>query len=41
MVTEPTHIEGGVPDLALTDVHNLLEVRGGSPLGPQVIVPFS
>ena len=34
MVTEPTHIDGGGggPDLVLTDVHDLVEVRGGSPV---------
>ena len=29
MVTEPTHVDGGVPDLLLTDVHDLFEVRVG------------
>ena len=33
MVTEPTHIDGGVPHLVLIDVHNLVEVRVGSPVG--------
>ena len=32
MVTEPTHIHGEVPDLVLTDVHDLVEVRGGLPV---------
>ena len=32
MVTEPTHIDGGMFDLALTDIY-ALEVRVGSPVG--------
>ena len=33
MVTEPTHIDGGVPNLVLTSVHDLFEVWVGSPVG--------
>ena len=33
MVMEPGDIDGGVLDLVLTDVHNLVEVRIGSPIG--------
>ena len=33
MVTEPTHIDGGALDLVLTSVHDLVEVRVGSPFG--------
>ena len=33
MFTEPTHIDRGVLDLLLTDAHNLVGVRGGSPIG--------
>ena len=29
MVAEPTHIDEGVPDLVLKDVHDLVKVRGG------------
>ena len=32
-VTEPTHIDGGVLDLLLTDVSNAIGVRVGSPVG--------
>ena len=41
MVTEPTHIGGGVLDLVLTDVHDLLRFGLGRQLGPEVIVLFS
>ena len=33
MVTEPTHIDGGVFDLVLTNVSDVVEVRVGSPVG--------
>ena len=33
MVTEPTHIDGGVLDFVLISVHDLVEVRVGSPVG--------
>ena len=33
MVTEPTHIDGGVLDLVLTDVPDIVEVRVGTPVG--------
>ena len=33
MVTEPTHIDGGVFDLVLIGVHDLFEGRVGSPVG--------
>ena len=41
MVTQPTHIDGGVLDLVLTDVHDLVEVWVGLPVGKLNIVPFS
>ena len=41
MVTEPTHIDGGVLDLVLTDVLYVVGVRVGSPaVGPRIIVSF-
>ena len=33
MVTKPTHINGGVSDLVLTDILAIVEVRIGSPVG--------
>ena len=33
MVTKPTHIDGGVLDLVLTDVPDVAGVRNGSPVG--------
>ena len=33
MVTEPAHIDGGVLDLGLTDVPDVVGVRVGSPVG--------
>ena len=33
MVMEPTHIYSRVPDLVLTDVYNLVELRVGSSVG--------
>ena len=33
MVTEPTHTDGGVLYLVLTDVHDLVKVRVGSSVG--------
>ena len=33
MVTEPTHIDGEVPDLVLTDVPDVVGVRVGLPVG--------
>ena len=33
MKTEPTHIDGGVLDVMLTDVPDLIEVRVGSSVG--------
>ena len=33
MITEPTHIDGGVLDLVLTDVPDVVVVRVGSPVG--------
>ena len=32
-MTEPTHIDEGVPDLMLTNVPDLVEVRSGSLVG--------
>ena len=40
MVTESTHIDGGVLDLVLTDVSDDVRVRVGSTAEPQIIVPF-
>ena len=33
MATMPTHIDGGVLDLFLTDVHALVEIQAGSSVG--------
>ena len=33
LVTEPTHINGGVPDLVLSNVHDLVEVQVNLPVG--------
>ena len=40
MVTEPTPIDGVVLDLVLTDVSNVVGVRGRTPVRTQIIVPF-
>ena len=32
MATEPTHIDGWVLDLVLTDIQDLVEIRVGSPV---------
>ena len=39
MVMEPTHVDGGLPDLVLISVHDLVAVRVSSPVG--TIVSFS
>ena len=33
MVTEPTHVDGGILDLVLTDAHTLVWIRVGPPIG--------
>ena len=40
MITEPTHIDGGVLDLVLTDVHYIAGDEVASLLEHQIIVPF-
>ena len=40
-VTEPTHVDEGVPDLVLTVFMILLTIGLVRQLGPQIIVPFS